>query len=118
MTTRKVALRVVTAPAIGVVLGGSARAIGEHSVDYTCGRCGTVLLHADAGQVHGQNADRIIRRKTSGLSWRPLFISFNFKPSVHIVRLALSGHLDQVAECPLSGVKRTFLLICSEFSLR
>jgi predicted RNA-binding Zn-ribbon protein involved in translation (DUF1610 family) len=25
----------------------------EHSVDFTCGRCGAVLLHADEGQVHG-----------------------------------------------------------------
>jgi hypothetical protein len=38
----------------------------EHSVDYTCGRCSTVLLHADEGQVHGVlihcTAARIIRR--------------------------------------------------------
>jgi DNA-directed RNA polymerase subunit RPC12/RpoP len=25
----------------------------EHSVDYTCGRCGTTLLHAEEGQVRG-----------------------------------------------------------------
>ena len=24
-----------------------------HSVDYTCGRCSTVLLHAEEGQVRG-----------------------------------------------------------------
>jgi len=25
----------------------------EHSVDYACGRCAAVLLHADEGQIHG-----------------------------------------------------------------
>jgi hypothetical protein len=25
----------------------------DHSVDYTCGRCDTVLLHAEEGQVRG-----------------------------------------------------------------
>jgi hypothetical protein len=25
----------------------------DHSVDYICGRCDTILLHADEGQVHG-----------------------------------------------------------------
>ena len=25
----------------------------DHSVDYTCGRCGTILLHAEENQVHG-----------------------------------------------------------------
>jgi predicted RNA-binding Zn-ribbon protein involved in translation (DUF1610 family) len=25
----------------------------EHSVDYTCGHCGTILLHAEEGQVRG-----------------------------------------------------------------
>lgn len=24
-----------------------------HTIDYTCGQCGTVLLHAEPGQVHG-----------------------------------------------------------------
>jgi predicted RNA-binding Zn-ribbon protein involved in translation (DUF1610 family) len=24
-----------------------------HTVDYCCGNCGAVLLHADVGQVHG-----------------------------------------------------------------
>ena len=54
MTTRKIALRVATTPAIGVVLEAPpVLTASEHSVDYTCGRCGTVLLHADEGQVHG-----------------------------------------------------------------
>jgi predicted RNA-binding Zn-ribbon protein involved in translation (DUF1610 family) len=25
----------------------------DHSVNYTCGSCGTVLLHAEDGQIHG-----------------------------------------------------------------
>jgi hypothetical protein len=53
MTTR-IPLKVVTAPAIGVVLEAPpVLEASEHSVDYTGGRCATVLLHADEGQVHG-----------------------------------------------------------------
>jgi predicted RNA-binding Zn-ribbon protein involved in translation (DUF1610 family) len=54
MTSRKVPIKRVTAPAIGVVLKAPPMLVAsEHSVDYTCGRCGTALLHADEGQVHG-----------------------------------------------------------------
>ena len=54
MTTRKIPLKVVAAPAIGVVLEAPPLLVAsEHSVDYTCGRCAAVLLHADEGQVHG-----------------------------------------------------------------
>ena len=54
MTSRKIALQVVTAPAIGVVLEAPPVLMAsEHSVDYTRGRCATILLHADEGQVHG-----------------------------------------------------------------
>ena len=54
MTPRKISLKVVTAPAVGVVLEAPpALQASEHSVDYTCGRCATVLLHADEGQVRG-----------------------------------------------------------------
>jgi predicted RNA-binding Zn-ribbon protein involved in translation (DUF1610 family) len=54
MTTRKISLKVLPAPAIGKVLDAPpVLTASEHSVDYTCGRCGTVLLHADEGQVHG-----------------------------------------------------------------
>jgi hypothetical protein len=66
MTTSKIPLKVVIAPAIGVVLAAPPVLMAsEHSVDYTCGRCAAVLLHADEGQIHGvliavQNADRII----------------------------------------------------------
>ena len=54
MTSRNIALQVATAPAIGVVLAAPPVLVAsEHSVDYTCGRCATILLHADEGQVHG-----------------------------------------------------------------
>ena len=54
MTARKIPLKVVTAPAIGVVLRAPPVLMAsEHSVDYTCGRCAAVLLHADEGQIHG-----------------------------------------------------------------
>ena len=54
MTVRKIPLKVVTAPAIGIVLEAPPVLIAsEHSVDYTCGRCAAVLLHADEGQFTG-----------------------------------------------------------------
>jgi len=54
MIARKVALRVVTAPPVGIVMEAPPVLMAsEHSVDYTCGSCGTILLHADQGQVHG-----------------------------------------------------------------
>ena len=40
------ALHVVTAPAVSVVLDAPPVLMAsEHSVDYTCGRCATILLH-------------------------------------------------------------------------
>jgi DNA-directed RNA polymerase subunit RPC12/RpoP len=52
--TGKIPLKVVTAPKVGVILDAPpVLKASEHSVDYTCGRCATVLLHADEGQVHG-----------------------------------------------------------------
>ena len=54
MNTRKIPLRVVIAPAVGVVLEAPPVLVAsEHSVDYTCGHCGVILMHADEGQVHG-----------------------------------------------------------------
>jgi len=50
----KIPLNVVTVPVSGAVLEAPPVLIAsEHSVDYTCGRCGTVVLHANEGQVHG-----------------------------------------------------------------
>ena len=54
MTTSKIPLKVVIAPAVGVVLAAPPVLMAsEHSVNYTCGRCAAVLLHADEGQIHG-----------------------------------------------------------------
>jgi len=54
MTARKIPLTLVTAPAIGVVLEAPPVLMAsENSVDYTCGRCAAVLLHADEDQVRG-----------------------------------------------------------------
>ena len=54
MTSPKIPLKLVIAPAIGVVLEAPPVLMAsEHSVDYTCGRCTAVLLHADKDQVHG-----------------------------------------------------------------
>ena len=53
MTDRRIPLKVVIAPSVGVVLEAPpVLKASEHSVDYTCGRCSTALLHADEGQVH------------------------------------------------------------------
>ena len=52
MIYRKISLKVVTAPAIGLVLHAPPVLVAsDHSVDYTCGRCGTILLHAEENQV-------------------------------------------------------------------
>ena len=53
-TTPKISLKVVNAPPVGVVLDAPPVLVAsEHSVDYTCGHCGTVLLHAEEGQIRG-----------------------------------------------------------------
>jgi predicted RNA-binding Zn-ribbon protein involved in translation (DUF1610 family) len=53
-TTPKISLRVVHAPAVGVVLDAPPVLVAsEHSVDYACGHCGTILLHAEEGQIRG-----------------------------------------------------------------
>ena len=54
MTDPKISLKVVSAPATGLVLHAPPVLVAsDHSVDYTCGRCSTVLLHAEENQVHG-----------------------------------------------------------------
>jgi DNA-directed RNA polymerase subunit RPC12/RpoP len=54
IVTSRIPLKVVIAPTIGVVLKAPpVLKASEHSVDYICGRCSAVLLHADEGQVHG-----------------------------------------------------------------
>ncbi len=54
MNTRKISLKVVVAPKKGHVLDAPPVLVAsDHSVDYTCGHCGTILLHAEEGQVRG-----------------------------------------------------------------
>jgi predicted RNA-binding Zn-ribbon protein involved in translation (DUF1610 family) len=53
MAARKISLKVISAPGTGPVLDAPPilREI-DQSVDYTCGQCGTILLHAEENRVH------------------------------------------------------------------
>ena len=54
MTSPNIALKVVVAPSTRhVVEAPPVLKASDHSVDYTCGSCGTILLHADRSQVYG-----------------------------------------------------------------
>jgi predicted RNA-binding Zn-ribbon protein involved in translation (DUF1610 family) len=54
MTPPKISLKVITAPSVGRVLDAPpVLKASDQSVDFTCGRCGTTLLHAEENQVHG-----------------------------------------------------------------
>ena len=47
-------LKLVSSPRIGHIFAAPPPLIAStHTVDYTCGHCGAVLLHAEEGQVHG-----------------------------------------------------------------
>ena len=49
----KVRLKVIRAPSVGAVVSAPPVLIASnHSVDYACGHCNTILMHADQGQVH------------------------------------------------------------------
>ena len=49
---RRVSLKIVSAPTTGhAVSAPPVLCASDHSVDYTCGKCGAVLLHAEEGQV-------------------------------------------------------------------
>ena len=49
----RVALKVVDAPKTGAVLTAPPiLTASTHSVDYCCGYCSTVLMHAERDQVH------------------------------------------------------------------
>ena len=53
VTRQKKKLKVVKHPGIGHILDAPPPLIAStHTIDYTCGGCGEVLLHADDGQVH------------------------------------------------------------------
>jgi hypothetical protein len=46
-------LTLVPTPGSGpVVRAPPVLVASSHSIDYTCGQCGAVLLHAERGQVH------------------------------------------------------------------
>lgn len=53
MTTRKISLKIIAAPTTGLVLDAPPilKEI-DQSVDYICGQCGTILLHAEENRVH------------------------------------------------------------------
>jgi hypothetical protein len=49
----RIRLKTVAAPSTGPVV--SAPPIlnaSDHTIDFTCGTCGAVLMHAEEGQVH------------------------------------------------------------------
>jgi hypothetical protein len=54
MSEKREKLKLVTAPAVGHVISAPpAIELVSNTTYYTCGRCETVLLKADPGQVHG-----------------------------------------------------------------
>ena len=59
----KISLRVVSAPFIGHVLDAPPKLVAsDNSVDFTCGQCRAILLHASHDQVFGL----VIRCNTCG----------------------------------------------------
>jgi DNA-directed RNA polymerase subunit RPC12/RpoP len=54
MTNKHIPLRVIKAPRVGHVMDAPpAFEASDHTIGYTCGRCETILLHAEADQVQG-----------------------------------------------------------------
>jgi hypothetical protein len=54
MTIRAFKLKVVTAPATGYAIQAPpAITLSSNTNHYLCGHCGTLLVVADAGQLHG-----------------------------------------------------------------
>lgn len=50
---RQIRLKVIPAPAIGHVVHAPPVIVAStHTIDYLCGRCGTLLMHAELDQVH------------------------------------------------------------------
>jgi DNA-directed RNA polymerase subunit RPC12/RpoP len=51
---QKKLLKVVQSPATGHVMSAPPTLIAStHTIDFCCGRCGAILLHAEEDQVHG-----------------------------------------------------------------
>ena len=67
-TSKKISRKIIIAPAVGHVLDAPpVLKASDHSVDYTCGRCSAILLHAEEDQVQGgfsavRSADRTMRQ--------------------------------------------------------
>ena len=54
MPCPRIKLKVISAPSVGhVLLAPPVLMASDHSVDYVCGRCEVILMHADQDQVHG-----------------------------------------------------------------
>ena len=54
LAVKKKPLKVISAPRVGQILEvPPALTHTLHSVDHTCGYCGSVLMHAEEGQVQG-----------------------------------------------------------------
>jgi hypothetical protein len=50
---RTIRLTTVVAPTIGpVVSAPPVLRASDHTIDYTCGNCGALLLHAEEDQIH------------------------------------------------------------------
>jgi predicted RNA-binding Zn-ribbon protein involved in translation (DUF1610 family) len=51
---QRVQLSLMEAPKMGhhVVSAPPVLSASSHTIDYVCGKCGVVLLHAERGQVH------------------------------------------------------------------
>jgi hypothetical protein len=69
MTARlQIRLKTVTGPwHNGLVSSPPILSASDDTIDFTCGRCGVVLMHAEDGQVHisrffARNADRTTLR--------------------------------------------------------
>ena len=48
----QISLKTIGTPAGAVVSAPPILNASDHTVDFTCGNCGTVLLYAEEGQVH------------------------------------------------------------------
>ena len=53
LPVRKQPLKVILAPRVGHLLPPPALTASSHTVDYTCGYCGHVLMHDEKGQAQG-----------------------------------------------------------------
>jgi predicted RNA-binding Zn-ribbon protein involved in translation (DUF1610 family) len=49
----QVSLRLVTGPGLAaLVTAPPILNASDHTIDFICGNCGTILMHAEQGQVH------------------------------------------------------------------